>query len=65
MSCRWPGESRSRLLVRLVQVGADALHADEQRTNALILERLDSLAGAGSGMFGDDYLADLREEWST
>lgn len=60
---RWPGEPRSRLLVRLVEVGGNILEEDEradaQDHRAAVLAR----AGRYTKAFGPDYLAELRADW--
>lgn len=60
---RWPGLSRSKLLVRLVSVGSSALKDEtdtaEQDHRAAVL----SSAGRYPEAFGADYLDDLRADW--
>lgn len=60
---RWPGEPRSRLLVRLVEAGGDSLADDERAREAQ--HRAAVLAGAGRypEAFGPDYLVELRADW--
>lgn len=60
---RWPGESRSKLLVRLVEAGANLLENDEHADN--LTHRAAVLASAGryAEAFSPDYLADLRADW--
>ena len=60
---RWPGEPRSRLLIRLVQAGSDAL--EEQRSEAVRhrLKAIESTSGKYADVFTDDYLAELRQDW--
>lgn len=60
---RWPGEPRSKLLVRLVEAGADLLENDE-RTESLT-HRAAVLASAGryAEAFGPGYLTELRTDW--
>ncbi len=58
---RWPGEPRSRLIVRAIVAGGAALEGDmasEER-----LERLKRLKGAYQNAYGHGYLAELRDEW--
>ena len=60
---RWPGESRSALLVRLALAGhraAQGEHADSVRRRMLAIERWD---GAFSDGYDPNLLADLREGW--
>lgn len=60
---RWPGEPRSKLLVRLVEAGADLLENDEHAES--LAHRAAVLASAGryAEAFGTDYLTDLRADW--
>ncbi len=62
---RWPGESRSKLLLRLVDVGSAALDQDQQA----VLEAHGAAVTASSGAYGDafpaGYLAELRQDWPT
>ncbi|MBY6388513.1 hypothetical protein HG717_32030 [Rhodococcus erythropolis] len=60
---RWPGISRPQLLVRLALQGdraaVEAREARRDRRLAAIAE----LGGSLSGVYGPDYLSDLREDW--
>ncbi len=60
---RWPGESRSKLLVRLVEVGGGVLEDDARADD--LTHRAAVLASAGryAEAFGSDYLAELRADW--
>ena len=60
---RWPNEPRSRLLIRLVEVGSNAL--EEVRTESVRhrLTAIDSTSGKYDNVFTDDYLAELRQDW--
>ncbi len=61
---RWPGESRSKLLLRLLDAGGTAL---EQRQAVAIQERraaVDASSGKYPDAFSADYLAELRQDWS-
>jgi hypothetical protein len=60
---RWPGEPRSKLLLRLVDVGSGTLEREQQHhANA---HRAAVLASSGkyADAFGPDYLGELREDW--
>lgn len=60
---RWPGQPRSKLLLRLLDVGSSAL---EQERNEEIRRRADAVrasSGKYSDLFGDNYLAELRQDW--
>lgn len=60
---RWPGEPRSKLLLRLVDLAGDALEreartADEAHRTAVLAS-----SGAYTDAFGAGYLDNLREDW--
>jgi len=61
---RWPGEPRSKLLLRLVDAGSAAL---EQGVDAAMRDRQAAIR-ASSGKYADafsvDYLSDLRRDWA-
>jgi hypothetical protein len=59
----WPGESRGRLLVRLVEQGAEALgHHDAARRGER--ERaIREFSGAFSDCYPPGYLDELRGDW--
>jgi hypothetical protein len=60
---RWPGESRSTLLVRLALEGH---HAAQLEHDALLARRaaaIDRWSGAFSDGYDPDLLAELREDW--
>lgn len=60
---RWPGSSRSHLLVRLALEGHRAAQQarDERRRRRLAAVRRHS--GILTGAYGPDHLHDLRKEW--
>lgn len=60
---RWPGEPRSKLLVRLVEVGGGILEHDEHAKE--LTHRATVLASAGryAEAFSPDYLTELRADW--
>ncbi len=62
---RWPGVSRPQLLVRLALEGDRALSCDEQKRRDDRLAALHRHAGALAGVYGPDYLAELRRDWPT
>jgi hypothetical protein len=62
---RWPSEggNRSRLLLRLVEEGHRAVmheHEELTRQRRAIVART---SGALTGVYGDGYLRELREDW--
>lgn len=60
---RWPGLSRSQLVVRLALEGRARVEEDVDAHRRGRLARLREHAGAGSGAYGDGYLDDLRSDW--
>jgi len=64
---RWPEDrnSRSKLLLHLVEEGHQALveEADQRRQERLAAIRRTS--GALTGTYAADYLTQLREDWPT
>lgn len=58
---RWPGKTRAQLLALLVEEGVRHLQDDEVRRQGLITDT----SGALTDIYGTDYLAELREDWST
>lgn len=62
---RWPGESRSRLLVRLVEVGAESLAHDEEARHDDHRAAVLASAGRYPQAFDPDYLERLRSDWPT
>ena len=60
---RWPGEPRSKLLVRLVKVGADLLENDEHAESLALRAAVLASAGRYAEAFSPDYLTDLRADW--
>ena len=60
---RWPGETRSRLLIRLVEVGTSALAEGHTETARHRSAAVDATSGKYADVFTDTYLADLREDW--
>lgn len=60
---RWPDEPRSKLLLRLVQAGSDAIeegHTEEARHR---LAAIEATSGKYADVFSDTYLDELREDW--
>ncbi len=60
---RWPGEPRSKLLLRLLEAGKDTLEesghqADEVRRAAVMAS-----SGRYPHAFGPHYLDELRQDW--
>jgi hypothetical protein len=62
---RWPADrhSRARLLVRLVVEGHRALAEHRGREVAARRDAVAGTAGALTGVYGQEYLRQLREDW--
>lgn len=60
---RWPGLSRSQLLVRLALEGHHAAEATRDQRRRRRLEAVRKYSGSLTGVYGPDYLRQLREDW--
>lgn len=60
---RWPGEPRSKLLLRLVDVASLALDHQEQRDAQAHRAAVLASSGKYVDAFGPGYLLELREDW--
>lgn len=60
---RWPGLSRSHLLVRLALEGHQAAQRGHDERRRRKLAALREHSGALTGSYGKDYLERLREQW--
>lgn len=60
---RWPGEPRSKLLLRLVHAGLVALERQQDETIRGRVAAIDASSGKYADAFSDDYVADLRRDW--
>jgi hypothetical protein len=63
---RWPADrgNRAKLLIRLVEEGHRAVLREREHDVAAIRAAIDRTSGALTGAYGDDYLAELRADWS-
>ena len=60
----WPDEtSTTKLIYRLVSVGADCLASDPCVSQAAHRAKVFALAGRFPSTLGPDYLQGLRQEW--
>lgn len=59
----WPGEPRSKLLLRLLRVGYDTLEQRDQQDIGVHRAAVMATSGAYPGAFGPSYLTELREDW--
>jgi hypothetical protein len=60
---RWPGESRSRLLLRLLDAGGAALELGDSRAARRRTEAVKASSGKYPDAFSADYLQTLRNDW--
>ena len=60
---RWPGESRSRLLRRLVDIGSDTLTGGERADLEAHRAAVSASSGAYADAFPAGHLAGLRQDW--
>ncbi|HEY2764194.1 MAG TPA: hypothetical protein VGJ13_09320 [Pseudonocardiaceae bacterium] len=60
---RWPTEPRSKLLLRLVQVGGAALEREQDEVTRNRQSAIDASSGRYADAFSNDYLAQLRQDW--
>ena len=60
---RWPGESRSALLVRLALEGHQAAQAETEQLTRQRVAAIDRWSGAFSDGYDPDLLTELREGW--
>lgn len=61
---RWPGEPRSKLLVRLIRAGSHTLEETQGEAVRRRQEAVTASSGKYADTFSDDYLAKLRQDWS-
>jgi len=60
---RWPDEPRSKLLVRLVNVGGSLLEHDQHVSADAHRAAVINSSGRYADAFGADYLSELRADW--
>jgi hypothetical protein len=60
---RWPDLSRAQLLVRLALEGHRAVQQTRGERRRRRLEAVRTYSGCLEGVYGPDYLTDLREDW--
>lgn len=62
---RWPDDrnSRTKLLLHLVEEGHRALLAGDRRAHEDRLAVIDRTSGVLTGMYETGYLTQLREDW--
>ena len=60
---RWPSELRSRLLLRVINAGGDAIAEDDAKTLLFRRAAIGRARGAYMDAYGADYLNRLRDDW--
>ena len=60
---QWPGEPRSKLLLRLIETGAGMLERDERAADCDHRAAVLASSGRYPEAFESDYLAKLRADW--
>jgi len=60
---RWPGEPRSRLILRLITERGEQLDELNDAEVARRRAALEQIAGSFAGVFPAGYLEELRSEW--
>ncbi|MGL5819914.1 MAG: hypothetical protein ACRCYR_20330 [Phycicoccus sp.] len=60
---RWPREPRSRLLLRLVEVGSRAVEEEHTTAARRRLAAIDATEGKYADAFPEDHLEALRRDW--
>ena len=62
---RWPaeGNNRSRLLLRLVEEGHRAVTREHEQLVAQRRDAIERVSGSLTGVYGADYLKELRKDW--
>jgi len=64
-AARWPEDAgnRTRLLAHLVAEGHRAVAAEQGRRAAHRQDAVGMTSGVLSGVYGPDYLSELRSDW--
>jgi hypothetical protein len=60
---RWPGEPRSKLLLRLVQAGSAQLEETGAEEAGRRCAAIEATSGKYADAFADGYLEELRGDW--
>jgi hypothetical protein len=62
---RWPGlaDKPGRLLHRLIIVGSQAIQREDEQAISRRTADIEATKGALAGVYGPDYLSELRADW--
>lgn len=61
---RWPSErGRSELLPRLIEAGHRAVRVERAEASTSRLAAFEDTDGVFRGMYGENYLEELRHDW--
>lgn len=60
---RWPGETRAKLLQRLIGAGGAAIENDIKSDESAHRAAVERSSGRYPTAFGPGYLDDLRQDW--
>lgn len=61
---RWPGESRKRLLLRLVEEGHSAIAQQRDAAASARHSAITAIGDSYADAYEGDYLATLRDDWA-
>lgn len=64
-AARWPGEPRSKLLLRIIAAGGDMLDQEMLADDSAHRLAVTASSGRYPEAFGPDYLEELRADWPT
>ncbi len=62
---RWPGEPRSKLLLRLIAAGREVVEQRHSEVEEARRQAVDATSGKYRDCFDEGYLAELRKDWPT
>lgn len=62
---RWPDESRAKLLLRLLEEGHRAVVWQREDLVSARRDAVLDTSGTLTGVYGRDYLTELRADWPT
>lgn len=60
---RWPGEPRSKLLLRLIAVGGETLASEGLIQDGAHRAAVIATSSRYAAAFGPDYLTEIRADW--